>query len=850
MHNIDTIFHFQEAHTLMIYTNSRGEIILFLVTKRKIPAEFNPIEVTFDDSNHGKMAVMNNVIVVEVGQSQKAWCSSTITSFFTKTCLFEVPPLSTICNYDKARGHLDVCVKTQIEASGRVPLETAAEISKHTQANDLFINAAFQNNLRKCATRFTINQLLEAQVVDERQANTTEDDESCQGEFEEQVESGQVEQEQPPDDGSGEVTTVGTVDTVAATKASAVLKVPCREETGRLDETELSVGFSTELSGDIVGACDSAGAGNMSTAGTTHVSALLDESADLFTPGGTTSHGVGQPSDISGVDIQDVDELVPVQAPKLVDSHSLPTITAGRGLSNLSLENQVDIIAEAASMITYRQILGSYERSGMSLPTDGSEDHKLSSGLKEVLRKAGQIIVPTAESEQAAIEDKRQVAVMDEEEDDIFDLSKLFKERRNLVMRKQVIDDSKSTKKLKVKGTDKSFKCSYCGKVYASYYSAAAKSHDFERGGACPKESLESDGISVPSRNELLCQKMFFRSMEFVSTKVVDIDEEDEENVEYDDNLPPIDDEFVKEVKTWKFVLSNLSGARRKSVMRFIKGLKTQGIVKKVDRSVTHIIMGSDSSLRAPRTKEYIMGVASGRLIVSDLWVEACVADLKNVVKAKQFEVCDEELGGAKGPWLSRIARLSSKPGLLKGFEVLIADQLDSIDDESVRTILKWTGATIVENVEEFSADKNNLILVNKVGANHGDEAQEYLIVDKTWLWDSIGGYEVVPTPSPSYLPSLPVSSRSISAEDDVVTSAETARSLFDIDEPGESGGALVHMGSIKSGSSGSCISYDALVNPLKPIHTYSRVSRKPVVITNPTMTFSRILRLIMLGPV
>ena len=121
-------------------------------------------------------------------------------------------------------------------------------------------------------------------------------------------------------------------------------------------------------------------------------------------------------------------------------------------------------------------------------------------------------------------------------------------------------------------------------------------------GGACPKESLESDGISVPSRNELLCQKMFFRSMDVVSTKVVDIDEEDEENAEYDDNLPPIDDEFVKEVKTWKFVLSNLSGARRKSVMRFIKGLKTQGIVKKVDRSVTHIIMGSDSSLRAPRT--------------------------------------------------------------------------------------------------------------------------------------------------------------------------------------------------------------------------------------------------------
>ena len=63
-----------------------------------------------------------------------------------------------------------------------------------------------------------------------------------------------------------------------------------------------------------------------------------------------------------------------------------------------------------------------------------------------------------------------------------------------------------------------------------------------------------------------------------MSTNVIDIDEEDDEAVEYVDkldNLASIDDEVVKEVKTWKFVLSNLWGARRISVMRFIKGLKT-----------------------------------------------------------------------------------------------------------------------------------------------------------------------------------------------------------------------------------------------------------------------------------
>ena len=45
---------FQEAHTLLIYTNTCGEIILFLVTKRKIPDKFEPVVETFDEGVEGK----------------------------------------------------------------------------------------------------------------------------------------------------------------------------------------------------------------------------------------------------------------------------------------------------------------------------------------------------------------------------------------------------------------------------------------------------------------------------------------------------------------------------------------------------------------------------------------------------------------------------------------------------------------------------------------------------------------------------------------------------------------------------------------------------------------------------
>ena len=414
------------------------------MTKRKIPEEYNPLIVSFDDSTEGKMAVMNNIVVVQVGQSQKAWCSSNVTNFFTKTCLFEVPPLSTICNYDKARGHLDVCVKTQIEASGRVILETAPEISKHTQANDLFINAAFQSNLRKVATKFTINQLFETR-------RQHEFDDPCGDEQLEDIELGRQE-----------------ADPAAYDVGGATLDGPSAPDVGD------------------------------------HV-ALEEVLHSSSWPGLSVPAGPGPSSAPSGRRL------------------------SAEALSNLSLEKQVNIIAEAASMITHRQIISSYEKTGMWLPTDGSEDHKLSSGLKEVLRKASQTIIPSADLEQEALAAKKDLANDEDNDDesDIFEVSKLFEERRNMVLRKQIIDDRKTVKTLKVKGTDKCFQCSYCGKTYASYYSVAARSHDFEREGRCPKQSLESEGIFVPTKDELESKDIFFRIRDVEPREVIEIDDID-----------------------------------------------------------------------------------------------------------------------------------------------------------------------------------------------------------------------------------------------------------------------------------------------------------------------------------
>ena len=73
-----------------------------------------------------------------------------------------------------------------------------------------------------------------------------------------------------------------------------------------------------------------------------------------------------------------------------------------------------------------------------------------------------------------------------------------------------------------------------------------------------------------------------------------------------------------------------------------------------MDDTITHIIVSTGEELEAQRTLKYLQGVASGVMIVSHLWVEACLVDRNNLGKADKWEVTDEELMGANRPWWTR----------------------------------------------------------------------------------------------------------------------------------------------------------------------------------------------------
>jgi len=203
----------------------------------------------------------------------------------------------------------------------------------------------------------------------------------------------------------------------------------------------------------------------------------------------------------------------------------------------------------------------------------------------------------------------------------------------------------------------------------------------------------------------------------------------------------------------WKFVTSNLLPAVRKIVPEFIASLECQGLVGKVDDTVTHIIVSTGEELEAQRTLKYLQGVASGVMIVSHLWVEACIADRNNLGMADKWEVTDEELMGANGPWRARKRREEGREPLLSGFQVLIDGDLEGLDKTSVEDLLFRVGARAVpdRNSFSFTSDVIRLVLVDST-ANIGAKLVGKLLrtyklamVDKDWLLDTIGGHCIKP---------------------------------------------------------------------------------------------------------
>jgi hypothetical protein len=205
----------------------------------------------------------------------------------------------------------------------------------------------------------------------------------------------------------------------------------------------------------------------------------------------------------------------------------------------------------------------------------------------------------------------------------------------------------------------------------------------------------------------------------------------------------------------WRFVLSNLSSRGKATVPSWVASLACRGIHSQVDATVTHIIVSTEENLEAVRTLKYLQGIASGILVVSELWVTACLRDSSCLGEALRWEVRDEELEGTQGPRLAREAREQRGSGLLlAGFEVLVRGQLEGLARPAVTDLLTRVGARTVTDIQGFSfSGVSRLQLIDSVQAMESQEkevvqllrAYKVATVEKDWLLDTICGYEIKP---------------------------------------------------------------------------------------------------------
>ena len=201
----------------------------------------------------------------------------------------------------------------------------------------------------------------------------------------------------------------------------------------------------------------------------------------------------------------------------------------------------------------------------------------------------------------------------------------------------------------------------------------------------------------------------------------------------------------------WKIVLSGLNARETNLSKKFFSYLACQGISNCVDSSVTHVVVKTGDNLEAQRTLKFLQAVSSGVRIVSFLWVEACLKDKENLKNADQWEALDEELNGANGPFRSRKSREEGKKPLLAGLEVLIDEPLVGLNKPDNEDLVMRAGGKTVSNVEMFSADADNRLVIVSDNAEYEDvflrKMQEYsaAVVNMDWLTDTLAGHRWMP---------------------------------------------------------------------------------------------------------
>merc|ERR1712013_246147 len=229
----------------------------------------------------------------------------------------------------------------------------------------------------------------------------------------------------------------------------------------------------------------------------------------------------------------------------------------------------------------------------------------------------------------------------------------------------------------------------------------------------------------------------------------------DSEVIENSQNVEEV--EQPVDTSSWRFVTSNLSLEVRKALPRWIETLGCQGLHSKVDSTVTHLIVRTEDDLVAERTLKYLQAVASGVMVVSEAWGVECHRDSANLGKAKKWEVKDEGVEEGleeEGPRKSREARELGEAPLLRGYEILLKEELEILQRESAKDLITRAGARPVKEMSGFNFGETIKIeLVDSI--QWMDEREEHVLrqlrnyrvatVAKDWLLDTICSHEIKP---------------------------------------------------------------------------------------------------------
>lgn len=214
---------------------------------------------------------------------------------------------------------------------------------------------------------------------------------------------------------------------------------------------------------------------------------------------------------------------------------------------------------------------------------------------------------------------------------------------------------------------------------------------------------------------------------------------------------------------SWVLLGSGLDSAA-KARLRQLAAASGASVAEKWAPRITHVVCGGDDRT-AKRTFKYLMGVLAGRCMVSESWVDACLAAGQGVHES-EHEVEKDSMGCSRRPAKGRPGRGGHQAvgtDLLKGFKVQLQGEFGC--RAQVVDLIKAAGGTLITRLPVTGAKDGApggvvLVDVPETSAAAADGFKAAIVeeawfarasgagvpvLSQRWLTDSISRLELCP---------------------------------------------------------------------------------------------------------